>query len=187
MRAGTPPAGPQQPVRLLYDDDVPQALAAAPRAGSLAQAQVLDDPDDQRADQESLVLVVGDILDGEHSVPLEQFRDVSGVAAFEEPAGRPGPQRAQPDVHESPDIRLELRAVADIGDHLKRGSLQLRQGGNGGRHDGSPPAPAPDPIPTPGLLDPPQRPGHAVRGRPPPAGRPPRPPAAPSPYGRAPA
>src|SRR5260221_9792161 len=139
MRAGTLPAGPEQPVRLLYDDDVPQALAAALRSASLAQPQVLDDPDDQRADQESLVLVVGDILDGEHSVPLEQFRDVSGVAAFEEPAGRPGPQRAQPDVHESPDIRLELRAVADIGDHLKRGSLQLRQGGNGG----GPPAPRP--------------------------------------------
>src|SRR5260221_241420 len=94
MRAGTLPAGPEQPVRLLYDDDVPQALAAALRAGSLAQPQVLDDPDDQRADQESLVLVVGDILNGEHSVPVEQFRDVRGVAAFEELAGRPRPQRS---------------------------------------------------------------------------------------------
>src|SRR5260221_3105294 len=165
MRAGTLPAGPEQPVRLLYDDDVPQALAAALRAGSLAQPQVLDDPDDQRADQESLVLVVGDILDGEHSVPLEQFRDVSWVAAFEEPAGRPGPQRAQPDVHESPDIRLELRAVAAIVDHLKRGSLQLRQGGNGGRHHGPLPAPPPDPVPAPRPVDPLQRPGPGFRGR----------------------
>src|SRR5260221_2336834 len=149
MRAGTLPAGPEQPVRLLYDDDVPQALAAALRIGSLAQPQVLDDPDDQRADQESLVLVVGDILNGEHSVPLEQFRDVRGVAAFEEPAGRPGPERAQPDVHESPDIRLQLRAIADIGDHLKRGRLQLRQGGNGGRHHGTWPSLAAIAVPPP--------------------------------------
>src|SRR5260221_6195695 len=174
MRAGTLPAGPEQPVRLLYDDDVPQALAAALRSASLAQPQVLDDPDDQRADQESLVLVVGDILNGEHSVPLEQFRDVSGVAAFEEPSGRAGPQRAQPDVHESPDIRLELRAIADIGDHLKRGSLQLRQGGNGGRHGRPPPSPPRDPVPPPGPLDAPQRPGPGPAGQGPALRTPPR-------------
>jgi len=63
-------------VRLLDDDYVAEPVGRA-RPGP--HPQVLDDPDDQRADEERLVLVVGDVLDGQHDVAAQQRADVGRV------------------------------------------------------------------------------------------------------------
>ena len=68
VRAGAVRPGPQQPVRLLQHDHVPQAVGRA--SGLRAQPQVLDDPDEQGADDERLVLVVGHVLEREHDVAV---------------------------------------------------------------------------------------------------------------------
>ena len=48
---------------------------------------MLDDPDEHRAHEEGLVLVVGDRVEFQHHVRREQVVDGEGMAAFEEPAG----------------------------------------------------------------------------------------------------
>src|SRR5215813_12073192 len=136
MSAGTVTASPEQPVSFLDNDDVPEVpgiLCGAWRA-ALAQPEMLDDPDDQRADQERLVLVVRDVFDCEHGVARQEASDVGGVAALEEPARRTRAQRAEPDINESPDIGFQLWPVADVGDDLERRFLKLRQRGHRGRY-----------------------------------------------------
>ena len=92
------------------------------------------------ASEERLVLVVGHVLDGQDHVAPQKPADVGRVAALEEPARRPDPQRPQPDLDEAAHVGLELGPVADGVDDVERGPLQLGQGGDGrfGRAPGRP-------------------------------------------------
>ncbi|GAA3127017.1 hypothetical protein GCM10020001_055310 [Nonomuraea salmonea] len=152
----------QQPVRLLDDDDVPQpGRALAPGA----HAQVLDDADDQRAHEERLVLVVGDVLDGEHDVAFEQAADVGGVAALEETPCGADAQGAQPQRDEALDVGLHLAAVADLLDDVHGVLLELFEGGDAGRDVGARHGAAGDDVPAGGLVDALQGQRHDLRER----------------------
>ena len=86
VRAGPALApSPEQPVRLLDDDDVAQSLPQ-PRPGP--QPQVLDDPDDQRTHEEGLVLP-------DKLGTNQKERSARGVCARMASAGWPVPDQAR--------------------------------------------------------------------------------------------
>ncbi len=87
------------------------------------------------------------------------------MPAFEEPPGRPGAQRPQPDIDEPADVGLQFRPVPDVLNHLERRRLQLGQGGHGRRDHRTRTAGPAHRIPAAGLVDPLQGLGHDLRER----------------------
>ncbi len=115
----------EQPVGLLEDQDVAQSARARV---AVPDPQMLHDADQDGAEQERLVLVAGDVLQLEDDVARQQGADVDRMPALEEPTGRTLPQAADAHVDKAPDVRRDLRAVADILDHPRRGALQVPEG-----------------------------------------------------------
>ncbi|WP_338083927.1 hypothetical protein [Candidatus Frankia nodulisporulans] len=106
------------------DEDVAQLVGTGT---AVAHPQVLDDADQDRAEQERLVLVTGDVLEFDDDVAGQQRADVEGMAALEEPAGGALAQRADPHVDEATDVGGHLGAVADGLDHPGGGALQVAE------------------------------------------------------------
>jgi hypothetical protein len=98
---------------------------------------VLGQPDDESAHQESLVLLVGHVLERDDHVPPEQLAEVRRMTALEEPSGRAAPQGAEPDLDERPDIDQGPSSETQVGGHIEGSALEVAQGGNARRDDGA--------------------------------------------------
>src|SRR5665213_1727069 len=85
---------------------------------AVEDSEVFDDSDDEGADEERLVLVIGDPLQFYDDVFLEEFLNVERVAALEETARGTGAKASDSHVYESADVGGDLLAVADSVDDV---------------------------------------------------------------------
>src|SRR5262249_49398399 len=100
--------------------------------------------------------------DLEHHVFLQQLAEVKRVPALEESSGRAKPEARQPNPHETEHVVGDPLAVADLGDHLLGGALQIGQHGVCRR---GPPRLAERVIPTGLLVHPGERSAEHLRER----------------------
>jgi hypothetical protein len=106
------------------DHDCPGAVSRRARLPGL--------PEQQHADQERARLLVDQSVAGHEHVPAEQPGHASRVAALEEKAGGPGPQRVEPGLEETADGRPHTRVVAQVPGRILAGQLELTEGGQDG-------------------------------------------------------
>ena len=86
-------------------------------------AQVLDQADEDDADEECLVGVGAEAFQFDDDVLLEQGPDIERMASFEEPPGTAQPQAPDAHVDEPADVVGYLPAVSDVLDDLASGNL----------------------------------------------------------------
>src|SRR5207249_975440 len=77
---------------------------------------------------ERLVLIIGDALDLEHDVAVQQGREVERVPTLEEAPRGTGPQASDADVYEALHVLAHVLAITDLLHDLEGATLKASEG-----------------------------------------------------------